>query len=117
MKLHASFAGLVCVVLATGCSVLHPRNPLPAASVGKADVPGYSGIRDWGDHYSPVLQRSVETALRTETTQANGLEQKPIQYLALSGGGMNGSFGAGLLCGWSQHGSRPRFDFVTGISA
>lgn len=117
MKLHVGFVGFVCVVLATGCSVLHPRKPLPAASVGKADVPGYSGIRDWGDHYSPVLQRSVETALRTAVTQANGLEQKPIQYLALSGGGMNGSFGAGLLCGWSQHGSRPQFDFVTGISA
>jgi hypothetical protein len=117
MKLRAAFAGLACLVLATACSVLHPRNPLPATSVGKADVPGYSGIRDWGDHFSPVLQRSVETALRTEAIQPNGVAQKPIQYLALSGGGMNGSFGAGLLCGWSQHGTRPQFDFVTGISA
>ena len=30
---------------------------------------------------------------------------------------MNGAFGAGFLCGWSEHGSRPTFDFVTGISA
>jgi Patatin-like phospholipase len=117
MKLRSGFAGLACVVLATGCSVLHPRNPLPAASVGKADVPGYSAIRDWGDHFSPVLQRSVETALRTEATLNPGSPPKPIQYLSLSGGGMNGSFGAGLLCGWTQHGTRPEFDFVTGISA
>lgn len=117
MKLRASFAGVLSVILAAGCSVLHPRHPLPATSVGKANVPGYTAIRDWGDHFSPVLQRSVETALKTEAALGTGSTRKPIQYLALSGGGMNGSFGAGLLCGWSQHGSRPEFDFVTGISA
>lgn len=37
--------------------------------------------------------------------------------LALSGGGENGAFGAGLICGWTEHGSRPEFDFVTGVSA
>jgi len=38
------------------------------------------------------------------------------QLLAVSGGGENGAFGAGLLCGWTAHGSRPVFDLVTGIS-
>lgn len=42
---------------------------------------------------------------------------QPITILALSGGGMNGAFGAGFLCGWTEHGSRPEFDLVTGISA
>jgi hypothetical protein len=37
-------------------------------------------------------------------------------YLAISGGGDNGAFGAGLLVGWSQQGSRPLFKGVTGIS-
>ncbi|GAA0635073.1 patatin-like phospholipase family protein [Brevundimonas lenta] len=36
--------------------------------------------------------------------------------LALSGGGANGAFGAGLLVGWTQTGNRPEFDIVTGIS-
>jgi predicted acylesterase/phospholipase RssA len=36
--------------------------------------------------------------------------------LALSGGGANGAFGAGVLVGWSEAGTRPRFDIVTGIS-
>ena len=39
-----------------------------------------------------------------------------LQLLAVSGGGENGAFGAGLLCGWSEQGSRPTFDLVTGIS-
>jgi hypothetical protein len=40
----------------------------------------------------------------------------PLQVLSVSGGGENGAFGAGLLCGWTQHGDRPRFELVTGIS-
>ncbi len=36
--------------------------------------------------------------------------------LLLSGGGSNGAFGAGYLCGWSETGTRPDFKLVTGIS-
>ena len=39
-----------------------------------------------------------------------------VQILAVSGGGENGAFGAGLLCGWSEHGTRPVFELVTGVS-
>jgi predicted acylesterase/phospholipase RssA len=42
--------------------------------------------------------------------------REPAALLALSGGGDNGAFGAGLLCGWSAAGTRPRFKLVTGIS-
>ena len=37
--------------------------------------------------------------------------------LALSGGGADGAFGAGLLNGWTQRGDRPQFAIVTGASA
>lgn len=36
--------------------------------------------------------------------------------LALSGGGSYGAYSAGVLCGWSETGTRPRFDVVTGVS-
>ena len=39
-----------------------------------------------------------------------------LKILALSGGGENGAYGAGLLCGWTEAGTRPQFDIVTGIS-
>lgn len=38
-----------------------------------------------------------------------------ISFLALSGGGADGAFGAGLLVGWSQRGDRPEFNIVTGM--
>ena len=37
-------------------------------------------------------------------------------YLAVSGGGDNGAFGAGLLNGWTETGTRPEFKMVTGVS-
>lgn len=40
----------------------------------------------------------------------------PVAALALSGGGANGAYGAGVLIGWSERGDRPRFDVVTGVS-
>jgi predicted acylesterase/phospholipase RssA len=40
----------------------------------------------------------------------------PADYLAISGGGDNGAFGAGLLSGWSKAGTRPVFKLVTGVS-
>ena len=41
----------------------------------------------------------------------------PVSFLALSGGGDDGAFGAGLLCGWTVAGNRPEFKLVTGVSA
>lgn len=104
-------------VLFSACSTLHPRHPVPSESANIAEPPGYHQIRDWGDHFSPVLQQSVVVALQKESEPDNPFGKTPVQYLSLSGGGMNGAFGAGFLCGWSQEGSRPTFDFVTGVSA
>lgn len=41
---------------------------------------------------------------------------KRNDVLLLSGGGSVGAFGAGVLVGWSESGTRPEFDVVTGIS-
>jgi predicted acylesterase/phospholipase RssA len=43
-------------------------------------------------------------------------EPPPADLLAVSGGGDNGAFGAGLLCGWTASGTRPVFKEVTGVS-
>ena len=36
--------------------------------------------------------------------------------LAISGGGIKGNYGTGVLVGWSESGKRPQFDVVTGVS-
>jgi predicted acylesterase/phospholipase RssA len=40
----------------------------------------------------------------------------PVSYLAVSGGGGDGAFGAGLICGWFDTGTMPTFKLVTGVS-
>jgi predicted acylesterase/phospholipase RssA len=50
-----------------------------------------------------------------EAKKVNGRLQ--IEILALSGGGPDGAFGAGVLTGWSERGDRPEFELVTGVSA
>ncbi|WP_409018371.1 patatin-like phospholipase family protein [Brevundimonas vesicularis] len=43
-------------------------------------------------------------------------DNRATRVLALSGGGANGAYGGGLLVGWSESGTRPVFDVVTGVS-
>jgi patatin-like phospholipase len=85
-----------------------------------AEVVAFPAVRAWGDEFSPVLQeslvQSVDQALRAHPkgwADAEGY----LNILAISGGGPNGAFGAGLLNGWSASGTRPTFKLVTGVSA
>jgi predicted acylesterase/phospholipase RssA len=75
----------------------------------KAVIPGIPNARLWAD--DPA---AIGTARRAVGSQV-ALKQPTI--LALSGGGANGAFGAGLLSGWSARGTRPQFTFVTGASS
>jgi predicted acylesterase/phospholipase RssA len=45
-----------------------------------------------------------------------GNASRPLSILALSGGGANGAYGAGVVVGWTERGDRPVFDMVTGVS-
>ena len=48
-------------------------------------------------------------------TGPDGVKVYPL--LAISGGGADGAYGAGILCGWQEKtGKRPEFDIVTGVS-
>ncbi len=49
-------------------------------------------------------------------TPASTADAPPV-VLAISGGGAEGAFAAGFLCGWTETGNRPRFDIVTGVSS
>jgi predicted patatin/cPLA2 family phospholipase len=67
----------------------------------------------------PIIEHAFQSVQRERAWRAkNGqsADLPPANYLAVSGGGDNGAFGAGLLVGWSQTGNRPEFKIVTGIS-
>ncbi len=68
--------------------------------------------RPTGDALAPTAAGRLDGSFDTFLTARAGDE---LHVLALSGGGQNGAFGAGVLKGWRSAG-RPRFDVVTGIS-
>jgi Patatin-like phospholipase len=109
---------LAALVLFQGCASAPPRNnPLPEDLADAAAVPGIPNARTWGDeapkrinHWLNAPQEELEAAF-------GGVMNREHYYLAISGGGDNGAFGAGLLNGWTESGTRPEFTMVTGISA
>ncbi|MEW6660144.1 MAG: patatin-like phospholipase family protein [Thermodesulfobacteriota bacterium] len=112
------FLVLTCLAALTlqGCMALKVRQPLPEHLLDQAQVADLPGIRAWGDVTSESLQQSAIESIRQEMAANHGKLEPEANFLALSGGGGDGAFGAGILCGWSETGTRPRFKLVTGIS-
>lgn len=118
--LQAHTARLFLVALLTllaGCANLRERNAVPAELTNKAHVAGIAGARFWGDEW-PQYSKEMFSTLSAAELRARypGIYDKPHDYLAISGGGANGAFGAGLLVGWTAAGTRPEFTMVTGVS-
>jgi predicted acylesterase/phospholipase RssA len=106
----------------TGCATGPDRIAVPAQLSSDASVPGLADVRVWGDtHFSEALLKAELPRLKAKYQSREVVKAgaaPPISnLLALSGGADDGAFGAGLLVGWSEKGSRPEFDLVTGISA
>jgi predicted patatin/cPLA2 family phospholipase len=110
---HATVALSVAVL--TGCSIPRNRHPVPEAVIDSVQVVGMSGnVRMWGDRQTEVFQQSLAASVR-QAELTYGVDE-PVNVLAISGGGSNGAFAAGVLCGWTAHGSRPEFRVVSGVS-
>ncbi len=120
--LRAAF-GLACIgaaVLVSGCATIAPRNALPQAEANRTDLEGFRNIRFWGDESGQAMVASIYADPPDSPSRASpGSEKRrPISnLLAISGGAEDGAFGAGLLVGWSESGTRPAFDLVTGVSS
>jgi len=97
----------VCVAALAGCATA-PRIPYTQQEDATASIPGIPDARIWADDPAIASNRS------SVVTRVPVL--RPI-VLALSGGGADGAFGAGLLTGWTARGNRPQFTIVTGASA
>lgn len=117
-------ASLMTVVLALPACT-GQRLPAPPESVA-AELPPVRGFREpteirfWGD-LAPAsaadqlaeIRRQIAARIAAEGVLPN---EGKYDVLALSGGGSDGAYGAGLLNGWSDRGDRPEFGLVTGIS-
>ncbi len=92
--------------LMAACAGTQPRIPYTAQEAALAQPPGYEHIRVWLD----------ETRDNPPDFSPDIKPGEAAQYLALSGGGGNGAYGAGILNGWTQSGRRPTFNAVSGVS-
>lgn len=105
-----------------GCAAAIARNPVPASLEDQATVVGMgpAPIRFWGDELPPNADQLVKEkwaqARASRPELVRGGKRPVVHFLALSGGGSDGAFGAGLLGGWTASGTRPEFDLVTGVS-
>ncbi|STX28555.1 lipoprotein [Legionella beliardensis] len=100
----------------TSCSQVNLYKALPSRLENEAQVLGFQDIRAWGDKQSSAMEKSAQDALQQELKVYGNHLPSSINALALSGGGADGAFGAGLLYGWTKQGTRPEFKLVSGIS-
>jgi len=115
-------AGLLLAL--TACSTPERMAPVPLADTVAAQPLGIANARFYpGQQSQDMIQEGTAAAVRRLV--ASGLMQPggplpdplpPVEFLAVSGGGDDGAFGAGLVVGWTEHGDRPDFQIVTGVS-
>ena len=94
-----------------GCASNLERVQYTPALAARAEIPDMSGVRFPGDAPASVFDR-----LRDQVAKAAAARHEPVTYLALSGGGGDGAYGAGLLKGLAETNRRPQFTIVSGVS-
>ena len=99
---YRKFCQLVCfltlLLAVTSCVAIRPKESVAIRSITPSEA---VAIND-------------DPNAATEATLMGYRDR--ISILALSGGGADGAYGVGVLNGWTQTGTRPNFDIVTGVS-
>jgi len=98
------FAILTIMLMLAGCSSL-PRISYTASDAAASTVLDLDELRRYADEPASTFLK-MNASSRTA----------PLSYLALSGGGADGAYGAGVLNGWTAAGTRPEFSAVSGVS-
>ncbi len=120
----AVWARLVVISIALlaldGCASDERLPPVPLAMAGDITPLAIPNARFYADGDSSKLEafalELAEKEFKTLGLSPASHNLPPSNFLAISGGGDDGAFGAGLLLGWSARGDRPTFRVVTGIS-
>lgn len=111
-------AGAIQFALA-GCATPQRLPAVPTAEISQATT-GLGQVRYLVSRETDTFAADAAAAMQREkawlASQGRSGELPPAYFLAISGGGDNGAFGAGLLNGWTEAGTRPEFKLVTGVS-
>ncbi|HKA38001.1 MAG TPA: patatin-like phospholipase family protein [Thermoanaerobaculia bacterium] len=115
-------ACLLAALAVSACEKATRRNAVPNALQTKAFLPNYPTSRYFpmdAGHVAEFERAFLNSNEFEKEDLAKHGHKGPLpraDYLAVSGGGDGGAFGAGLLNGWTKAGTRPVFKMVTGIS-
>jgi Patatin-like phospholipase len=116
--MHVVAAGGIAAAV-PGCSTPSRGPAVPLGSTTQATVLGIPNERFFPFYGTEPMELEFSAAMdrlrRAQGLAPNALLPE-VQLLAVSGGGENGAFGAGVLCGWTEYGNRPVFELVTGVS-
>ncbi|HEY6813898.1 MAG TPA: patatin-like phospholipase family protein [Croceibacterium sp.] len=116
--LSALFAALA--LGTAGCSSPDRLPAVPAASTTRATAMPPTPIRYLVSRdTSSFAAEAIDLLGKERAWLASQGRTGPLpaaSYLAISGGGDNGAYGAGFLNGWTAAGTRPEFKVVTGVS-
>ena len=118
----AILIALIALLLAQGCATLTRQPAVPEKLQNQAYIPGLEGIRyrvGNPEDMATMARDALESLKREQAYLASQGHKGPLPpavFLAISGGGDDGAFGAGLLNGWTVAGNRPPFKLVTGVS-
>jgi predicted patatin/cPLA2 family phospholipase len=109
------------VISLGACSIPERGAGVPAADTARALPLGIPNARFFADGDPRAMMEEGVRASERERAALHAEGRKPtrpppVYFLAVSGGGDNGAFAAGLMNGWTALGTRPEFKMVTGVS-
>lgn len=109
---------IIFIFFVSGCASV--RHAIPPNLLSSAQVFGMQDIRAFSGSPSDAFKRDFVELLEQERKKEKSFfdfnDSQTFYTLAISGGGADGAYGAGLLSGWTESGTRPVFKIVTGIS-
>ncbi len=118
--IRLSVRAMIALAVLAICGCADRLPPLPLAYAPQTAPLGIPHSRFYPDTDLKGMEElgriSIQKERRARSVNRHGADLPTAHFLAISGGGDNGAFGAGLLCGWSSRGDRPEFRLVTGVS-
>ena len=97
----------------SGCATLERLPAVTYAQAKQTDIFDIPDARFYVSERKQIDDLAIKAAGRLIHSRGASTNRN---FLAISGGGDDGAFGAGVLVGWSERGDRPVFDIVTGVS-
>ena len=113
---HAALAVLLAAGL-FGCAALRPpdRRCAPPSPEARGKTNDSTAVT--AQYADPaIFEQLTANLMPDDADKAPPPGTKRYEILAVSGGGKYGAYPAGVICGWTNRGTRPKFDIATGVS-